>query len=138
MEAQTYNTGPIGFDARTSGPGGTSYGRTKKQATVAVQALALRLIADRLEHGEALPGPMNVSFIAARQTRPELAVHQSEARISGGTSDRLASRGRPSCMVPRRGQAAPHIRSHLSSQCISNSSTRPRSSVRSFRNPDGR
>jgi hypothetical protein len=30
-----------------------------------VQALALRLIADRLEHGEAIAGPMNVSFIAA-------------------------------------------------------------------------
>ena len=25
----------------------------------------LRLIADRLEHGEAVPGPMDVSFIAA-------------------------------------------------------------------------
>jgi len=30
-----------------------------------VQALALRLIADRLEHGETIPGPMDVSFIAA-------------------------------------------------------------------------
>jgi predicted RNase H-like HicB family nuclease len=39
-------------------PGVTAYGRTKKQATAAVQALALRLIADRLEHGEAVPGPM--------------------------------------------------------------------------------
>ena len=39
-------------------PGVTAYGRSKKQATAAVQALALRLIADRLEHGEA-------SFIAA-------------------------------------------------------------------------
>ena len=46
-------------------PGVTSYGRTKKQATAGVQALALRLIADRLEHGEAVPGPMIVSFIAA-------------------------------------------------------------------------
>ena len=46
-------------------PGVTSYGRTKKQATIAVQALALRLIADRLEHGEADPGPMSVSCIAA-------------------------------------------------------------------------
>jgi len=46
-------------------PGVTAYGRTKKQATAAVQALALRLIADRLVHGEALPGPMSVSFIAA-------------------------------------------------------------------------
>ena len=46
-------------------PGVTAYGRTRKQATAAVQALALRLIADRLEHGETVPGPMNVSFIAA-------------------------------------------------------------------------
>src|SRR5512147_1667624 len=46
-------------------PGVTAYGRTKRQATAAVQALARRLIADRLEHGEALPGPMSVSFVAA-------------------------------------------------------------------------
>src|ERR1700731_3928490 len=35
----------------------TAYGRARKQATAAVQALALRLIADRLEHGEAVPRP---------------------------------------------------------------------------------
>ena len=46
-------------------PGVTAYGRTRKHATIAVQALALRLIADRLEHGETVPGPMSVSFIAA-------------------------------------------------------------------------
>lgn len=46
-------------------PGVTAYGRTKKQATACVQALALRLLADRLEHGEALPGSMDLSFIAA-------------------------------------------------------------------------
>jgi predicted RNase H-like HicB family nuclease len=46
-------------------PGVTAYGRTKKQATAAVQVLALRLIADRLEHGEAVTGPMDVSFVAA-------------------------------------------------------------------------
>lgn len=46
-------------------PGVTAYGRTRRQATAAVQALALRLIADRLERGEAVPGPMNVSFVAA-------------------------------------------------------------------------
>ena len=46
-------------------PGVTAYGRSKRQATAAVQALALRLIADRLEHGEAVPGPMSVCFIAA-------------------------------------------------------------------------
>ncbi len=36
-------------------PGVTVYGRTKKQAMAAVEALALRLIADRLENGEAVP-----------------------------------------------------------------------------------
>jgi predicted RNase H-like HicB family nuclease len=46
-------------------PGVTAYGRTKKKATAAVEALALRLLADRLEQGEAIPGSMNVSFIAA-------------------------------------------------------------------------
>jgi predicted RNase H-like HicB family nuclease len=45
--------------------GVTAYGRTRKQATMAVQALALRLIADRLEHGEVVPGPMHVFFIGA-------------------------------------------------------------------------
>jgi predicted RNase H-like HicB family nuclease len=46
-------------------PGVTAYGRTKKQACAAAQALALRLIADRLEHGEAVPGELQVSFVAA-------------------------------------------------------------------------
>ncbi len=46
-------------------PGVTAYGRTRKQAMAAAQALALRLIADRLEHGEAVPGEMQVSFVAA-------------------------------------------------------------------------
>ena len=33
-------------------PGVTAYGRTKKQAMAAAEALALRLIADRLEHDD--------------------------------------------------------------------------------------
>jgi hypothetical protein len=37
-------------------PAVTAYGRRKKQAIAAVQALALRLIADRLEHGGAVAG----------------------------------------------------------------------------------
>ena len=45
-------------------PGVTAYGVTRKQALAAVEALALRVIADRLEHGEALPGEMTVSFAA--------------------------------------------------------------------------
>jgi len=36
-------------------PGVMVYGRTRKQALTAVEALALRVIADRLEHGEAVP-----------------------------------------------------------------------------------
>ena len=40
-------------------PGVTAHERTRKQATASVQGLAFRPIADRLEHGEAVPGPMN-------------------------------------------------------------------------------
>jgi predicted RNase H-like HicB family nuclease len=47
-------------------PGVMAYGPTRAQALAAVQALALRVMADRLEHGEALPDEfLNVSFIAA-------------------------------------------------------------------------
>jgi predicted RNase H-like HicB family nuclease len=45
-------------------PGVTVYGRTRKQALASAEALALRVIADRLEHGEAVPGGMIVSFAA--------------------------------------------------------------------------
>jgi len=45
-------------------PGVTVYGRTRKKALASAEALALRVIADRLEHGEAVPGQMIVSFAA--------------------------------------------------------------------------
>jgi predicted RNase H-like HicB family nuclease len=45
-------------------PGVTVYGRTRKQALAAAEALALRVIADRIEHGEAVPGEITVSFAA--------------------------------------------------------------------------
>jgi predicted RNase H-like HicB family nuclease len=45
-------------------PGVTVYGRTRKQALASAEALALRMIADRLEHGEAVPSEMTVSFAA--------------------------------------------------------------------------
>ena len=63
----------VEFDRETDGrwiadipalPGVMVYGKTRKQALVAVEALALRVIADRLEHGEAVPGEMTVSFAA--------------------------------------------------------------------------
>ncbi len=42
-----------------------AYGKNRAEALAAVQALALRVLADRLEHGEAVPDKLlNVSFIA--------------------------------------------------------------------------
>jgi predicted RNase H-like HicB family nuclease len=41
------------------------YGGTRDQAIARVQALALRVIAERLEHGEAPPELLTVSFEAA-------------------------------------------------------------------------
>jgi predicted RNase H-like HicB family nuclease len=47
-------------------PGVMAYGPTRAEALAAVQALALRVLADRLEHAEAFPDDLlNVSFIAA-------------------------------------------------------------------------
>ena len=39
-----------------------AYGETAEDAIAHVQALALRVLADRLEHGEGPRGPMSVSF----------------------------------------------------------------------------
>ncbi len=41
------------------------YGQTSEEAIAKVQALALRTLADRLEHGEASPNPISVSFATA-------------------------------------------------------------------------
>jgi predicted RNase H-like HicB family nuclease len=41
------------------------YGRDREQAIARVQALALRVIAERLEHDEAPPELLTVSFQAA-------------------------------------------------------------------------
>lgn len=46
-------------------PGVMAYGTTKTDAVAKVQALALRVLAERLEHGEAVPELLNVSFQAA-------------------------------------------------------------------------
>lgn len=46
-------------------PGVMTCGRDRRDAVVRVQALALRVLADRLEHGEALAEPLSVSFQAA-------------------------------------------------------------------------
>jgi predicted RNase H-like HicB family nuclease len=42
-----------------------AYGNTPEEAKAKVQALALRVVADRLEHGEAGPDLVSISFAAA-------------------------------------------------------------------------
>jgi hypothetical protein len=42
-----------------------AYGETQEAALSPVQALALRVIAERLEHGEAGPELLSISFNAA-------------------------------------------------------------------------
>jgi len=42
-----------------------AYGVTRPDAVAKVQALALRALAERLDHGEADPELLNVSFQAA-------------------------------------------------------------------------
>jgi predicted RNase H-like HicB family nuclease len=46
-------------------PGVMAYGTSPEDAKAKVQALALRVVADRLEHGEAGPELLNISFNAA-------------------------------------------------------------------------
>jgi predicted RNase H-like HicB family nuclease len=46
-------------------PGVLTYGQSPEEARAKVQALALRVVADRLEHGEAGPDLLSISFAAA-------------------------------------------------------------------------
>ena len=46
-------------------PGALVYGSMPEEARAKVQALAPRIIADRLEHAEASPGLLSISFAAA-------------------------------------------------------------------------
>ncbi|HEV8439887.1 MAG TPA: type II toxin-antitoxin system HicB family antitoxin [Methylomirabilota bacterium] len=46
-------------------PGVLAYGETEHAALSRVQTLALRVIAERLEHGEAGPDLLSISFSAA-------------------------------------------------------------------------
>lgn len=46
-------------------PGALAYGRTPEEAKANAQALALRIVADRLEHGEADPDFLSISFTPA-------------------------------------------------------------------------
>jgi predicted RNase H-like HicB family nuclease len=46
-------------------PGVLAYGQSQDAAVSKVQALALRVIAERLEHGEAGPQLLSISFATA-------------------------------------------------------------------------
>ena len=46
-------------------PGVTVYGATREEAVARVKALALRVLADRLEHGEAIPELLEMFSVAA-------------------------------------------------------------------------
>ena len=46
-------------------PGVLAYGKTREEAIARAQALALRVLADRLEQGEALPEAAQVFSVAA-------------------------------------------------------------------------
>ena len=46
-------------------PGVLAYGQTSEEAIAKAQALALRVLADRLEHGESAHEFVSISFAAA-------------------------------------------------------------------------
>ncbi len=46
-------------------PGVLAYGTRQEEAVSRIQALALRVVAERLEHGEAGPELLSISFKAA-------------------------------------------------------------------------
>ncbi len=46
-------------------PGSMAYGTTKEEAIAKVEALVLRVLADKIEHGEAAPEVSHVFTVAA-------------------------------------------------------------------------
>jgi predicted RNase H-like HicB family nuclease len=46
-------------------PGVMAYGPTESEAVAKVKALALRVMADRLDHGEAIPELVDIFSVAA-------------------------------------------------------------------------
>ena len=46
-------------------PGVMAYGQTREEAITRAEALALRVIADRLEHGEAVPEVTDAFLVVA-------------------------------------------------------------------------
>lgn len=46
-------------------PGALKYAATREEAIAQAEALALRVIADRIEHGESPTEPIHITFAAA-------------------------------------------------------------------------
>ena len=46
-------------------PGVLAYGATRDEAVARIQVLALRVLAERLEHSESQPGSISISVAAA-------------------------------------------------------------------------
>ncbi len=46
-------------------PGVLAYGKTSNEAMAKAEALALRVLAERLDHGERKPEPITITFKAA-------------------------------------------------------------------------
>lgn len=46
-------------------PGVLKYGATREEAIAQAEALALRVVAERIEHGEQPVTPINITFAAA-------------------------------------------------------------------------
>jgi len=63
-------------------PGVLAYGSTPAEARAKVQALALRVVADRIEHGEAGPDLVSISFAAAGASGPARGRGESSLRCN--------------------------------------------------------
>ena len=61
-------------------PGVMAYGKTKAQALRSVVALAYRVIAERIEHGEAIPAKRSVRRKKAVAGSTGVVFHETRAR----------------------------------------------------------
>ena len=77
-------------------PGVMSYGETRERAVAKAEALALRVIADRLDHGEVIPD-LTISSWCLRKL---LAGHEGTTCLGGPASNRLIREtpGEPACL----------------------------------------
>ncbi len=84
-------------------PGVLMYGGTREEAVARVQALALRVIAERLEHGEAAP-----EFIHPSSPRESVAERPGQAGPRCAAADRLSLGG----VLPQPPESSPETRFH--------------------------